>query len=95
MDMDNLPENITEKSVENCVGRYIMADVRHSEYNGRVFDHLDSYSIEPAEGYTGEETEEEDTVDEEDTDEDEVVGLMTGSIDTITDERNLLGEYDM
>lgn len=72
MDMDNLPENITEKSVENCVGRYIMAYVRHSEYNGRVFDHLDSYSIEPAEGYTGEETEEEDTVDEEDTDEDDL-----------------------
>lgn len=72
MDMDKLPATVTEKNVENCVGRYITADVRHSEYNGRVFDHIDSYSIEPAEGYTGEETEEEDTVDEEDTDEDDL-----------------------
>ncbi|MBR4928984.1 MAG: sugar ABC transporter ATP-binding protein [Oscillospiraceae bacterium] len=31
----------------------------------------------------------------EDTNEEEVVGLMTGAIDNITDERNLIGEYDM
>ena len=31
----------------------------------------------------------------EDTDEEEVVGLMTGAIDNVTDGRNLIGEYDM
>ena len=31
----------------------------------------------------------------EDTTEEEVVGLMTGAIPSITDERNMIGEYDM
>ena len=54
MDMDKLPATVTEKNIEKCVGRYITADVRHSEYNGRVFDHIDSYSIKPADGYADE-----------------------------------------
>ena len=31
----------------------------------------------------------------EDTTEEEVVGLMTGAIENITDGRNMIGEYDL
>ena len=78
MDMDKLPATVTEKNVENCVGRYITADVRHSEYNGRVFDHIDSYSIKPADGYAEDDADEEndntnkDNFEEDDDDEDDL-----------------------
>ena len=75
MDMDKLPATVTEKNVENCVGRYITADVRHSEYNGRVFDHIDSYSIKPADGYAGDDADEGNDTNKdsyEDDDEDDL-----------------------
>ena len=42
---------VNNKSLKKCVGRFIYGEIIHQMYNGRIYDHIDSFSIEEAEGF--------------------------------------------
>ena len=54
---DDVPKDFDETTVKKCEGRYIEADIIYSEAgedDPRIYDHINCYSIEPADGFTGE-----------------------------------------
>ena len=70
LQLDSPPAEYDETDVAKCAGRYIEADIVHTEdEEGRVYDHIDCFSVESADGFTDADMEEaeeagEDTADE-------------------------------
>ena len=55
LQLDDVPKDFDETQVKKCVGRYIEADIIYSEAgeeDPRIYDHINCYSIEPADGFT-------------------------------------------
>lgn len=42
---------VNNKNLKKCIGRYIFGEIIHQKYNGRIYDHIDTFSIEAANGF--------------------------------------------
>lgn len=41
---------VNNKNLKKCIGRYIFGEIIHQKYNGRIYDHIDTFSIESSDG---------------------------------------------
>ena len=70
LQLDSPPEEYDETDIAKCAGRFIEADVVHTEdEEGRVYDHIDCYSVESADGFTDADMEEAEEAAEDMADE--------------------------
>lgn len=42
---------VNNKNLKKCEGRYIYGEIIHQKYNGRIYDHIDTFSVESADGF--------------------------------------------